>query len=196
MIPEPIAVIKLVTDVLEQLGVSYLIGGSFASTVHGELRTTLDIDLVADLHTEHVAPLVQALEAAFYVDAGMIQDAIARQGSFNLIHLETMFKVDVFIPKSRAFDQQQLQRRARYVVAMEPEYVVYVATAEDTILAKLEWYRLGGSVSERQWRDVLGVLQVQAARLDLAYLRRWAATLGIADLLERALSEAGIIGQD
>lgn len=194
MIPEPIAVAGLVIAVLEQLDVSYVVGGSFASTVHGELRTTLDIDIVADLRPEHIAPLVQALEAAFYVDVGMIHDAIVRQGSFNLIHLETMFKVDVFIPKSRAFDQQQLQRRARYVVAVEPERAIYVATAEDIILAKLEWYRLGGSVSERQWRDVLGVLQVQGAQLDLAYLRRWAATLGIADLLERALSEAGIIG--
>lgn len=190
MIPEPIAVTLLVIEVLEQLDVPYLIGGSFASTVHGELRTTLDTDLVADLRAEHVAPFVQALEAAFYVDAGMIQDAIVRQGSFNLIHLDTMFKVDVFIPKSRAFDREQLRRRARYVVTTEPECTAYVATAEDIILAKLEWYRQGGDISERQWRDVLGVLQVQAERLDIAYLRRWATALDIAELLERALNEA------
>jgi hypothetical protein len=77
------------------------------------------------------------------------------------------------------------------VIATDPERTAYVASAEDTVLTKLEWYRMGSEVSERQWRDVLGVLKVQAERLDLAYLRRWAAALGVADLLEQALSQAG-----
>ncbi len=191
MIPEPIAVTLLVIEVLDQLGVAYLVGGSLASTVHGELRTTLDADLVADLHPEHIAPFVKALASAFYVDEGMIREALDRRGGFNLIHLETMFKVDVFVPKLRAFDREQMRRRARHVVVAEPELAIYVATAEDTILAKLEWYRLGGGVSERQWRDVIGVITVQAERLDTAYLRCWAPSLGVADLFEQALAEAG-----
>ncbi len=191
MIPEPIAVTLLVIEVLDRLDIAYLVGGSLASTAHGELRTTLDADLVADLRPEHIAPFVKSLESAFYVDEGMIREALDRRGSFNLIHLETMFKVDVFVPRPRAFDREQIRRRARQVVVAEPEIAIYFATAEDTILAKLEWYRLGGGVSERQWRDVIGVITVQAGRLDTAYLRRWAPSLGVTDLLEQALAEGG-----
>lgn len=191
MIPETTAVTLLVTEALERLGVRYLVGGSFASTVHGEPRRTLDTDLVAELRQEHVNPLVEALGAAFYADEKMIRDAITHRRSFNLIHLATMFKVDVFIPRRRAFDREQMKRRTKQVLVGDPERTVYIATAEDTILAKLEWYRLGGGVSERQWRDVLGVIQVQGQRLDRTYLRRWAAKLGVLELLERALGETG-----
>jgi hypothetical protein len=188
---EPVAVTLLVIEALEALGVPYLIGGSLASAVHGVVRATLDVDLVADLRPEHVARFVQSLGNAFYADLDAIHDAIRRRSSFNLIHLETMFKVDVFIPKQRPFDQVQLTRRTQQLVATDPERTAYVASAEDTVLAKLEWYQMGGQVSERQWRDVLGVLKVQAGGLDLAYLWRWATELGVAGLLERAEAEAG-----
>lgn len=190
MIPEPIAVTLLVTEALERLGVTYLVGGSFASTVHGKIRATLDSDLVANLRAEHVEPLVKALQPAFYIDEDMILAAIDRRSSFNVIHLSSMFKVDVFIPKGRAYDQEQMKRRGLYVVATEPDRTLYVASAEDVILSKLEWYRQGGGVCERHWRDVLGVINVQAERLDGGYLRQWAAELGVADLLEEALSQA------
>ncbi len=190
MIPEPLAVTLMVIEVLEQLDVAYLVGGSLASTVHGEPRTTLDADLIADLQPEHVAPFVEALEPAFYLDEGMIREALARQSSFNLIHLDTMFKVDVFVLKQRAFDREQMKRRVRYLVTPEPRRAIYVATAEDTILAKLAWYRSGGNASERQWRDVIGVIKVQGDRLDTAYLRDWAGSLRIAGLLKQALAEA------
>jgi hypothetical protein len=191
MSSEPVAVTLLVIQALEALDVPYLIGGSLASAVHGVVRATLDTGLVADLRLEHAEPLAQALGETFYVDVAVIHDAIRHRSSFNLIHLETMFKVDVFIPKQRAFDRAQFERRTKQVIATDPERTAYVASAEDIVLAKLEWYQMGGQVSERQWRDVLGVLKVQGNRLDLAYLQRGADELGVADLLTSALAEAG-----
>ena len=191
MLTEQIAVTLAVVDALDALGVPYAIGGSFASALHGVMRATMDADLVADLRLEHVEPLVQALDDAFYADAEMMRDAIRRQGSFNLIHLGTMFKVDVFVAKLRAFDRSQLARRQLHLLSEDPERHAYVISAEDVVLSKLEWYRMGGEVSDCQWRDVLGVLEVQGDRLDQDYLRRMSVELGVTDLLERVLEEAG-----
>ena len=191
MLPEPVAVALMVIEALDALGVPYLIGGSLASAVHGVARSTVDVDMVADLRTHHVEGLALALAEAFYLNPEAIHDAIHRRTSFNLIHLDSMFKVDVFVHRGRPFDRLQFERRQSQVIATDPQRTAYVASVEDTVLAKLEWYRLGGETSDRQWRDVLGVLKVQGQRLDHAYLRRWANALGLADLLEVALTEAG-----
>lgn len=172
----------------EALGVSYLVAGSVASMAYGVMRTTLDVDVVADLREEHIRPLAAALADAYYADVEMIGDAVRERASFNLIHLETMFKVDVFVLKRDAYDQQAFARALRRRLEDAPGGPeVSVEAPEDVILNKLRWYDLGGRVSERQWGDLIGVLRVNASDLDHAYLQRWARSLGLAELLMRAL---------
>jgi hypothetical protein len=187
---DSIRVTLLVTDVFEKLGVRYAVGGSLSSSLHGVMRSTLDVDIVADMRLEHIQPLVAALSPEFYADVEMMRVAIERHSSFNLIHYETSFKVDVFIPKPRPFDQMQLERRASAVITTDPERSLYVTSPEDVILSKLEWYRMGGEVSDRQWRDILGVLKTKTGGIDLDYLPHWAKQLKVNNLLDRALTEA------
>ena len=189
---EPLLVTSLVTDVLEKLAIPYVIGGSLASIAHGMMRTTMDADIVADMPPAQAEPFVKALQDQFYVDLETVKRAVQRQGSFNLIHLETMFKVDIFVAKDRPFDQQQLIRRTAYIISQNPERIAWILSAEDIVLAKLDWFQIGGRTSERQWRDILAVLKTQAEQLDVPYLREWASSLDVQDLLAVALAEADI----
>ena len=186
---EPLEVTLKVTGVFESLSVPYLIGGSLASTLYGMVRATQDADIVAEMHLEHLQPFVLALQDEFYVDAEMIVEAIRSNSSFNILHRESMFKVDVFIPPPRPFLRSQLARAQKQTFTFESEISAKFASPEDTILSKLEWYRLGGEVSERQWRDILGILKTRAGLLDLGYMKEWASELHVADLLEHALQE-------
>jgi len=179
-----------VTQTLERLEIPYAVGGSLASSLHGVMRSTLDVDIVADMKQEHVQPLVGALSNEFYADEKMMRSAIEHHSCFNLIHYETAFKADIFICKRRPYDQMQLKRRKISLIATDPEQSIYVVSPEDIILAKLEWYRLGGMMSDRQWLDILGVMKTRAGELDLPYMRKWGGELSIGDLLERALREA------
>jgi len=187
---DSIRVTLLVTQALEKIGIPYAVGGSLSSSLHGVMRSTLDVDIIADLRLEHIQPMLAAFSEEFYADDEMMRHAIQHRGSFNLIHYETSFKVDIFVARLRAFDQIQLQRRIRSIVATDPERELYVISPEDVILSKLEWFRMGGEVSDRQWRDILGVLKARSKELDLAYLHQWARELKVDDLLERALKEA------
>jgi hypothetical protein len=172
----------------EAMGVPYFVAGSVASMAYGVMRTTLDVDVVADLRPEHAQPLAAALADAYYADAEMIADAVRERASFNVIHLETMFKVDVFVLKRDAYDQQAFARAVRRHLEDAPGGPeVSVEAPEDVVLNKLRWYDLGGRISERQWGDLIGVLRVNAEGLDHAYLQRWARSLGLADLLAQAL---------
>jgi hypothetical protein len=192
MLPVAIQVAARVARVLEELHVAYLVGGSLASSTYGIPRSTQDVDLVADLRQQHIVPLLSALETEFYIDADRVREAIRDRTSFNVIHLGTMYKADIFVVQSAPWSREELaRRRAERVGADEDAISLYFCSPEDTILHKLDWYRAGGRVSDRQWNDVLGVLKVQAKTLDLAYLRRWAADLGLTDLLEQALHDAG-----
>src|SRR5882762_3245749 len=182
----PFKVLSLVASVLEQQRITYVLVGSLASSMHGMFRSTADIDIVADVHSEQVIPLLTALQENFYVDEHRIREAIDRQQSFNAIHFDSVFKVDIFIPKLDEFSRKQIERRQLRKLAPDVEQMVYVATAEDTILAKLRWYNSGGRVSSTQWTDVVGIIGGSSSRLDLDYLREWSEKLGLTELLDQA----------
>lgn len=192
MASDPLRVLLRVAGLLDEIGVPYLVGGSMASSMLGEPRSTVDIDLAVHLRGADVGRLVSALQPEFYVDEEVARRAVERRTSFNAIHQPTVLKVDFFVLGDAPFDRAQLERRRLSPVLEAHEQRVFISSAEDLILRKLDWYRLGGGVSDRQWRDVLGILKVQAGRLELPYLQRWAAELGLAALLERALGEAGV----
>lgn len=191
MADDALSALLAVTGVLEALHIDYLVGGSLASSLHGIPRSTQDADVVVDLRPERVGELVDALQGRFYVDAESAASAVDRSAAFNVIHLETMFKVDLFVLGQDPLAREELARRQRFSVG-EGATGVFVASAEDTVLQKLIWYRLGNEISDRQWRDLVGVLQVQGGRLDRAYLERWATELGLEALLREALDEAGL----
>jgi hypothetical protein len=185
---DPIAVALSVARVLDALGIVHTIGGSIASSIAGEPRSTVDIDIVADLHESDVPALLSALSADFYVDEEALRRAVRERSSVNLIHQATQLKVDIFVAGGTPLDEQQLRRRRAVEVA--PGRTLHVHPPEDILLQKLRWYGRGGETSERQWRDILGIIRVQAQRLDREYLRVNAPVLGVADLLARALREA------
>jgi hypothetical protein len=174
---------------LDRLEIPFLVGGSVASGTHGIPRQTKDIDVVAKIPIEIVGEFCAVLAPTFYADSEQAELAIRVGRAFNVIHLKTAYKFDIFPAGEDRFIRSQLTRR-RYTTTNVPglENIEFpVASAEDTILAKLVWFRKGGEVSDHQWHDILGVLNVQAGRLDLGYLQEWAVDLGVADLLRRAL---------
>lgn len=190
---DPLRVVRHLAKIFEQLDVVYWVGGSMASAVYGEFRATQDVDFVADLKSEHIPLLVAACGEDFYLDREMIEDAVETQTSFNLIHLETMYKADVFIMQQTAWAGAEKARRQVKQMRFDDETVsIYVASVEDMILQKLAWYRLGGEVSDRQWSDVQGMLGTQRDDLDYPYLRQWAKELNLSDLLQQSYEEAGI----
>jgi len=183
-------VILEVARILDRLGIAYMVCGSVASSIYGRVRTTQDVDLVLDLSSGQVEPLVRALTQDFYVNREAILEALRNGSSFNAIHTATSFKTDFFILKKTPYDAEAFSRRSLEKMEESRETKLVLNSPEDSILHKLRWYRMGGEVSDQQWRDVLGVLQVQAGRLDEAYLNRWAAHLGVSDLLEKVRQEA------
>jgi hypothetical protein len=189
--PDTVVALIPVVEALESLGVRHHLGGSLASSAYGRPRATADVDVVAELRLDQVAAFVERLQADYYVELESVREAVLNRQSFNVIHLETMVKVDVFIPGDDPFDQQEVrQAQLRTLDAAEDARLFFVKSPEDLVLRKLDWFRAGGEVSTQQWNDVVGVLRVQGKRLDQAYLARWATELGLTALLERALAES------
>jgi len=183
--------LRRLLEVLDKLEIRYAIGGSSASSVYGIPRTSEDADLVVDLRPDQIDEFAAELRSDFYLDPGTIREALTRGRAFNLIHFKSSYKFDLFPLRSDDFSRTEFSRR-RYVIlrSFGPEPIeCAVASAEDTILRKLEWYRAGGEVSERQWNDLRGVIRVSGHKLDRDYLHKWARHLKIDDLLERLLSE-------
>jgi hypothetical protein len=196
MIPneaEFLEALRKVTAAFDKLGIQYAVGGSYASSLYGEARATRDMDLIAAVVGQHAGPLIACLGSGFYADEAQIAAAAQNQGSFNLIHLDTMSKIDVYSVWRTDFGVTQLARRRPTQVGGGSPLELYVTSPEDTILAKLDWYRQGGEQSDRQWRDVLGVLRVQSNALDRVYLEDWARRLRINDLLSRAIKDAEVM---
>ncbi|MBA3853574.1 MAG: hypothetical protein C0503_04110 [Gemmatimonas sp.] len=181
-----------VTRRLERVGVRYVIGGSIASSLHGEPRSTLDVDVVADLLEAQVAAVVAALGDAYYIDPTVALDAVCAGASFNVVHVASTIKVDVFVAGADPFELRRLETALEISAPPPLTATLRIDTAEHTLLRKLEWYRRGGEISERQWRDVRAIVALQGQRLNVSELRRWSLHLGVDDLLTRVLAEAGL----
>jgi len=186
---EPLRVVHMLGGVFDDLDVAFVIGGSVASSLHGLPRATQDIDVVADLRPKHVADLVAALADDFYISEEAVLEAIRAGRSFNVIHLASMYKIDVFVAATSRWCRHELSRAVEFEIA--DGTTLPVVTAEDIVLEKLRWYVLGDRTSDRQWRDVLGVLHVRGAALDVEYMRSWARRLGVEAELTSALGESG-----
>jgi hypothetical protein len=185
---EPLEIVRIAANALEALRVPYLVGGSLASSLHGIPRSTLDADLVVDLGPHSIAPLAARLKPDFYLDEDAMREAVRMRSCFNVIHLATIFKIDLFLLKNDEFSLNEMKRRKRAGLNEDPEKDLYVASAEDTLLHKLHWFRAGAEVSERQWRDAMGIVRVQGDSLDRGYLTRMAGTMGVKELLDRLLT--------
>ena len=190
---ETLLVAHTVGEALLAVGADWYVGGSVASSVHGIPRATQDADIVAALRPGHGKRLAELLGEAFYIDAETAERAIRARRSFNLIHLETMFKVDVFVLRPDAYGLRAMAERLVRVVSEEPPISLPVATPEDTVAHKLYWYRLADETSEKQWRDLIGVLKTLRGRIDVPRLRLASSDLGVGDLVDAALEAAGAL---
>ncbi len=190
--PDITAAIRPLIKVFDSMHVAYYIGGSVASSAYGMARSTMAVDIVADLKEGEAGNLVRPLQDEFYIDEQAVTDALNRRSSFNLIHLETMMKVDVFVLKKEDYYRKAFSRRRKdSLIPDRPELGLFVASPENVIINKLLWYRSSGGASERHWKDVIGIVKIQGDALDIDYMQTWAGRMGVHDLLEKVLLETG-----
>lgn len=189
--PEDDRVIERLAGVLDSLGIQYAIGGSVASALYGTVRFTRDADINVQLFSANADRFYECVKGEFYISEQAMRYALSTQGSFNLIHFETSFKIDLFVQGPGEFEQQLLIRSRKVKLTDTTAREVCVVSPEDIVLLKLRWFQETGGTSERQWGDVVGVLGVQGDALDHEYLTDWARKLGLDELLDRAIAEAG-----
>jgi len=177
-------------DVLEKLNIAYAIGGSVASSIYGQVRFTQDVDLSVAAFENQIEAFCRAIEAGFYVNFDAVKQAHVNASSFNVIHLDTAFKIDVFVVLDDPFKKQVLIRRQKLTLEENPDRKYDFVTPEDIVLLKLLWYIEAGSVSEKQWNDILGVLKNRRNELDIDYIQQWASKLSFSDLLNKAIQQS------
>jgi hypothetical protein len=185
----PLSLVIRVTTILDELGIAYALGGSMASSFFGEPRATADIDVAISVDASDGERLVERMQAEFYVPATSARAAIRSRASFNLLATEQGLKADLFVLGDGLLDRRQIERRV-LVSIPGMEEGLWVTSPEDQVLRKLDWYQRGGSISDRQWRDVLGLVLIGGDDLDVGYLQNTADEVGLSDLLEQALAEA------
>ncbi|MCL1475275.1 hypothetical protein [Argonema antarcticum] len=198
VIADPIELAQKIASILLPLNIPYVVGGSVASSLLGENRSTQDLDLVIDLEARIAPELIDVMSGEFYISESAVSEAIAksktapRESSFNVIYLPSMEKADIFVMGSDdPFSASVMSRRQLHPVSNLQEEGIYIYSPEDIVLQKLSWYKLTRGGSQKQWRDVLGVLKVQLGRLDVAYMNQWALSLQLTDLLDEALLQSG-----
>ena len=191
--PDILVAVQPIVQAFENLSIDYYIGGSIASSLYGTPRATIDVDMVADIKNSQILPLKVLLQKNYYIDEQMIADAVRRKSSFNLIHLETMIKIDIFIYSDDPYQKSAISRRVKDTLEESDQTVeFYFSSPEDVIINKLQWYEMGERVSERQWLDVVGIIKVQGNSLDKKYLLNWSKRLNLMELLDKAFNEAGV----
>ncbi|OHB74170.1 MAG: hypothetical protein A2Z25_18185 [Planctomycetes bacterium RBG_16_55_9] len=187
---EECLVLKQLTDALDSLKISYAIGGSIVSSIYGKVRFTQDADIAVTPFAEKAGQLFDLLKKDFYISKDAMDQAITNRRSFNVIHLASAFKIDIFVQKDDDFHRLMFVRRKKVKLDESVDHLFDIVSAEDIVLLKLQWYESSGCVSERQWSDVLGVLAVQGQSLDMAYMRSCSEKLGLSDILQKAVEEA------
>jgi hypothetical protein len=186
---QELRIIRKLTEFLDQLNIVYAIGGSIASSVYGVVRFTQDADITVEPFSSVADELYEMLKDGFYISKQAMYQALESRGSFNVIHFETSFKIDIFVQADDDFEKQLLARSRKINLGELLDKALSFISPEDIILLKLKWYSQGGRASERQWSDILGILAVQRERLDLRYLAQWAVKLGLNELLQKAMAQ-------
>lgn len=192
-VEDPLWLARQIADILDDLAIPYYVGGSVASSLQGEVRYTEDLDLVINIQPSQVQPLINRMSGQFYISDIAVSEAMVGQtSSFNVIHLETTEKADIFVMRSDAFSNSKMARRQLHIPDDDLSKSFYICSPEDTVLQKLVWFKMTRNQSQKQWRDILGVLKIQGARLDFDYVWEWANTLRLTEELTTALTEAPI----
>jgi len=184
-----IKVLKEFSTILDTLKIQYAIGGSIASSVYGQVRFTQDADVMVVPFFSKSSQFYECVKNLFYISKAAMSHALQSKTSFNIIHLETAFKIDIFVSKSTPYDCQILSRAATIPLGHTDQDKFRFVSPEDIVLLKLVWYEQGQRVSEKQWNDILGVIATQQRNLDYNYLEYWAKMLQVQKLLVKAINE-------